>query len=276
MGGELTRRAALACLGSGAATLIFGSYSFKSVYAERGVSVAVSSDISNAFLGVSTTDGATVETGGPTVIGHLTNDFDETLSSVSLEIVEIHGTSDTALEVEPVPEVDDSAQLAVRCKEKVDARDSVVTFRLDANGESVSVSDVVFDVPLDIQCQLVAFGISGSVSQTGSSGKVYFDIRTNGNIEAKITGYTINTKNDLAGVEYKDNGTTFDGKTPSVTFNDPIEVELNKFDTSGGSEKIRIQKTNFVDPDSPDADIVVTLQFQEYSPVSLGIDATYS
>ncbi|MFB6139439.1 MAG: hypothetical protein ABEJ26_03285 [Halosimplex sp.] len=52
MGDKLTRRAALACLGSGAVVMVTRSYGFESVAAGRDVSVAVSRD-SSALLGIS-------------------------------------------------------------------------------------------------------------------------------------------------------------------------------------------------------------------------------
>lgn len=77
MGKGLSRRAALACLGSGAAVLVSGSYGFNSVTAGRDVSVTVS-DGSDALLGV-ISKGPVKKKSRETMVEY-TNNTDETLS----------------------------------------------------------------------------------------------------------------------------------------------------------------------------------------------------
>lgn len=84
--------------------------------------------------------------------------------------------------------------------------------------------------------------------------------------EVTITGFAVETRNDLEGRPFVDRDTTFDGGDLPVTFAGEITVALRDIDASAD-----LGLSGFVDPTGPDADVVVTLQFADGSTLTLGL-----
>jgi len=128
MGEKLTRRAALACLGSGAVAIGLGSSAFASVQADRTVSVDITGD-GNALLGISDqSDSGTVE--GPNDSARLFELTDNvgglTSSDISVELVRVERSDGTAVPNQPLTvEVGSGSQgafsVTTRCRSTNDS-----------------------------------------------------------------------------------------------------------------------------------------------------------
>ncbi|MGM0448518.1 MAG: hypothetical protein ACQERM_09765 [Methanobacteriota archaeon] len=109
--------------------------------------------------------------------------------------------------------------------------------------------------------------VDGTVSESnipGEGRRVEFDITADSTVET--SGFEVTTQNELSGRSFSDTGTTFGGEEPPTNFEGQITVDLEEF---GGSGSLGVSE--FVDPESPDADLVVTLNFSDGSSTQIGI-----
>jgi|GEM_PF-1547020 len=109
--------------------------------------------------------------------------------------------------------------------------------------------------------------VSGTIEEANiaqGGRRVEFDIAADGEVE--VTAFDVETQNDLSDRPFTDDGTTIDGQQPPVTFEDQITVDLREFE---GSSNLGVEA--FADPGSDDADIVVTLNFDDGSSTQIGI-----
>jgi len=109
----------------------------------------------------------------------------------------------------------------------------------------------------------------GSPSSSNTAGsnrgrEVTFSLDAARSVE--ITSFSVLTKNALDGDSFDDSGSTFDGGALPARVDGQFEVVLRDIDRAGG-----FRATQFVDPDSPDADVVVTLEFADGSSTRIGI-----
>jgi len=81
-----------------------------------------------------------------------------------------------------------------------------------------------------------------------------------------ITGFSVETRNGLEGRPFVDRDTTFGGDTLPVTFSGELAVALRDVDASND-----LGISGFVDPAGPDADVVVTLEFEDGSTRTFGL-----
>jgi hypothetical protein len=116
------------------------------------------------------------------------------------------------------------------------------------------------------QVSSVAGTIDGSNIGGGGGSRVGFDISAEETVT--IEGFSVTTQNELDGVAFTDDGSTFGGSEPPTTINGQVSVDLLEFDTNNIQNDL---DEAFVDPGSPDAKIIVTLQFSDGTSLELGI-----
>ena len=112
-------------------------------------------------------------------------------------------------------------------------------------------------------------GVDGSVDSANLPGRnrgreATFAVSTPESVT--LTGFSVETQNGLDGRPFVDRDTTFGGDTLPVTFSGELAVALRDIDASGD-----LGISAFVDPASPEADIVVTLSFADGSTRTLGL-----
>lgn len=217
----LTRRAALAALGSGAVATFSGTFGFSSVSAERATRISVADDPS-ALLGIENVDG------DPETVPVFTNRFDVNLS-VTVE------SSQSGVEFD----IGDTGT----------SDGPVATFTLTP-GESLPV-DVLGDgtIPVSVVAELGGSGgpagtvtlsrdveartqggqvdVTPNVKEAGNSGYLEFELVNEGTIDAVITGIKIRdtTNPDADRVDQKD-GLLAGASSPSTQIlTPPIYVE---------------------------------------------------
>ncbi|WP_135366146.1 hypothetical protein [Halosimplex halophilum] len=81
-----------------------------------------------------------------------------------------------------------------------------------------------------------------------------------------VTGISVRTGNDLADREYDEQDTTIGGSSVPTEVSCEFEVALRDITGSGD-----LGVGEFVGPASPEADLVVTLQFDDGSSLEVGI-----
>lgn len=183
---KLTRRAALACLGSGAAVALSGSFGFNSATAGRGVSVAVADD-PRALLGLGgVKDGSTT----PTFENNSSHPMDITLDSSDGIELDVGNTGTWSS-----PPV--SFSLSVGETEQVNIRfagdctsSGTATVNVDAqlDGGTAGTISLVreYEVP---QAGQVEF--AGTANSAGSSGIYEFQLENTGCGDVTFTGIKI-------------------------------------------------------------------------------------
>lgn len=111
-------------------------------------------------------------------------------------------------------------------------------------------------------------GVDGTIDEAtipGGGREVTFDIQADG--EVNLNDFEVSTHNELEDREFTDIGSEFDGEEPPTSFNGQISVVLQEFEDSAA---LGVQE-DFVDPEGADADIIVTLIFEDGSERQLGI-----
>jgi len=114
-------------------------------------------------------------------------------------------------------------------------------------------------------------GVDGSISQSNIAGggrEITFDIEVDG--EVTLIDFNVLTQNDMSSRPFSDSGSDFSGFEQSdlpQSFTGTVNVGLRDF---GGSGNIAVGNS-FVNPNSADADVIVTLFFDDGSESRLGI-----
>ncbi|MFC7140563.1 hypothetical protein ACFQMA_12095 [Halosimplex aquaticum] len=105
---------------------------------------------------------------------------------------------------------------------------------------------------------------SSNVGGQGRGREVSFALRADRSVT--VTGISVATRNDLAGRQYVDRDTTVGGSVPSTTVSGQFSVAIR--DISGSGD---LGVSEFVDPTSDGADLVVTVEFADGSSRTIGI-----
>jgi len=257
VGEKLTRRAALACLGSGAVATVLGSRGFDSVNASRGASVSVASD-ADALLGITgNSDPAVV----PTVENNSEQSMDITLNTtedLKFDVGNDGSWVDTPVDFslgsgqsEPV-----NVRFGADCAEASSVPVEFSVDLLDGGSTIGSISlDRQFEVPQSGQVEF-----TGTAKSPGGSGKYRFDIENVGCFGVELVGIGID-KTTSSDADYVSSGgsVTAGGTTvitqridigncdlnsstcydfnPNVglSVNDTIEFEFDRFQSQDGN-----------------------------------------
>ncbi|MFW5958815.1 MAG: hypothetical protein ACOCQ3_02305, partial [Natronomonas sp.] len=131
-------------------------------------------------------------------------------------------------------------------------------YQVDLSSENTTDTDTV--VIEDEEADVVS-GVPGTIQTTGGQDRTLeFDIEA----EDEVTATDVDVQTDYA---YDGRTEEIDGSEVPVTFEGQVGVVLERF-----SNGLTISDDSFVDPN--DADIVVTLTFDDGSTLDLGIAAT--
>ncbi|WP_415380136.1 hypothetical protein [Halosimplex sp. TS25] len=105
---------------------------------------------------------------------------------------------------------------------------------------------------------------SSNVGGQGRGREVTFALRADRSVT--VTGISVATRNDLVDRQYTDRDTTVGGSAPPSPVSGEFSVALRDISGSGN-----LGVSEFVDPSGPDADLVVTLTFEDGSSTTIGI-----
>jgi len=186
MGEKLTRRAALACLGSGALAMGLGSSAFTSVEASRGVAVSVANQDGTAFLGIADNSGSAEVADGDdsTVLFELVDNVgDISADDLSVTIVRVTQSNGATVQNPPLAaSIDETVGGADRFGVRLQCSSTT-----DSLGDSYTVrlqfSAVTDDVSIDAErVTTSAFPISCGSSDVVVDGTENGNIDTSGNV----------------------------------------------------------------------------------------------
>jgi hypothetical protein len=96
----------------------------------------------------------------------------------------------------------------------------------------------------------------------GGGSRIGFDVTADS--EVTLSGFSVTT--DIG--TFTNDGSTVGGDEPSTTFSGQVSIDLVRFSQNNIQNSIDEQ---FVDPDTGNPDIVVTLQFDDGSVLEIGI-----
>ncbi|WP_423995690.1 hypothetical protein [Halorubrum trapanicum] len=109
--------------------------------------------------------------------------------------------------------------------------------------------------------------VDGTVDQSNipqGGRRLEFDITAEQPVD--IVDFAVITQNDMSDRTFSDTGTTYGGNEPPTSVEGQITVNLREFSGSGS-----LPVGEFTDPNGPDVDIVVTLNFGDGSTTQIGI-----
>lgn len=180
----MTRRAALACLGSGAALGLFGSSGFNSLTAGRGVSVAVTDD-PNALLGIKNLDGD--ETTDPVFVNQSNYTMEIEVSSNEDGVAFAEGSTSGCSGSQGQNPLTFSLNPGEERTVDVLADGTVtvdVSASLKQSGSEIGTVDLSRDVAAQSQAGQVQ--ITPSYKAPGGSGKFKFGLENTGSIDVTL------------------------------------------------------------------------------------------
>ncbi|WP_436931429.1 hypothetical protein [Halosimplex halobium] len=157
MGEKLTRRAALACIGSGALAMGLGSSAFESVEAGRSVSVDVAGDGQTAFLEIENL-GNTVNNKNrgnkeETNILEIRNNFDQELSSLDVSVSLGSGIKEATPFDDTVSGNGGTTTYSAWCDGNSGGGTTTATVTVtSAEGSTVEVSDASYSFDISRSC----------------------------------------------------------------------------------------------------------------------------
>jgi len=177
MGEKVTRRTALACLGSGAIVTALGSTAFDRVEAGRSVTVDVSGSDQAAFLEIENLGNTVDKKNRATNILQITNNFDQTLSlNVDVDLgsgIETESTFDSS-----VSESGGTTTFSASCDGNSGAGQTDATVTVNsAEGSTVAVRDGSYTFDIDRDCP--GNGSGGGTGGAGFSSASVSDLSAN-------------------------------------------------------------------------------------------------
>jgi hypothetical protein len=144
----------------------------------------------------------------------------------------------------------------------------------DGNDNSVS-KDVEVEIvgsTMASQVSTVDNMVTGSNIAGGGEGgggsRVTFDFEATESV--MITGFSVTTANELSDVGFTDDGSTVGGTEPPTSFTGQVTVDLLEFETNNIQNDLN-GDGEFVDPDSGNARIIISLEFSDGSVLDVGI-----
>ncbi|WP_198664707.1 CARDB domain-containing protein [Halorubrum sp. 48-1-W] len=142
----------------------------------------------------------------------------------------------------------------------------------DAGTDDITVRS---DDDTETQTVTIDPSMANSVSTTGSpsgsniaggpdggGSRIAFDITADS--EVTLTGFSVTT--DIG--SFTNDGSTVGGDEPPTTFSGQVTIDLARFSTNNIQNSL---EEEFVDPDTGNPDIVVTLEFDDGSVLEIGI-----
>jgi len=218
---------------------------------------------------------AVPESGRQRLVVEARDGFDNPVSGVAVTAA-LGDDPGTVERVTPTTASDGRAAFLYRPPDDVPASESVtVTARF---GDGATRRTVTFDVRVvdlgggggtgggSTSADAVA-GVDGTVTERnvpGGGRELSFDVRATGDVT--VTDLSVETRDDLQGRPFTDQGTTVGGSRPPVTVQGQTAVTLREFDDSA-----TLGVSEFVDPASADADVLVTLEFGDGSTRTLAL-----
>jgi len=235
---------------------------------------------------------AVTETGRQRLVVESRDRFDNPVSGVSVTVNVTNGSGDVR-PVAPVTDGDGRATFVYQAPESIDETGPVtvtaqfgagdarrnVTFDLRLVDRTVNASETTPGDGAgggpgdggggDSTSATAVATVDGSVdnSNIGGQGRgreLAFSLRADRSVT--VTGLSVRTQNDLARRDYVDQNTTVDGSAPSSAVSGQFEIALRDITGSGN-----LGVSEFVDPGSAEADVVVTVQFDDGSTLTVGI-----
>lgn len=241
----------------GGAAIAGSTFGFSTAAADRGLSAAVASDQGNAYLGVESEGDIGTLRGDddPQIAGNLTNNFDEDVDVLDVQISNDGGV----LAVEsPSPgstiPVGATENVTVACAESTNLGERTITVEfVEVSGETVAVEGASFDVTVDIQCNkgggsgVVGLQIddvsTSNTSQTfsfdadglGNNDEAYLDLsdpQENGGVD--YTAGSVTVLNGKGTATY-DSGADRITYTPNGNEQGTIELRVDGITVTGGA-----------------------------------------
>ena len=277
-------------------TLEPGTYELR--LGEVGIGSGASEEPAAYLTDVEGNATAVTETGRQRLAVEARDRFDNPVSGVSVSANVTNGTG-TVRPVTRVTDSDGRAAFVYRAPETVDGTGPVTVtawFGADDAVRNVTFDLLLVDRTVNASESTAGDGgvggggagdggadgstSAGSVATVGGSvdsgtgqgqgREVTFSLDADRSVT--VTGISVRTQNALADGEYVEQGTTVDGSALPTEVSGEFEVALRdifKSDDRRGSGNLGVGE--FVDPASAEADLVVTVQFDDGSTLEVGI-----